>query len=120
MSLRLYLDDCAYSKRLRDILRGEPYRDDVLTPVEAGLTGQADQVHFDFARSEQRIVVTKDPGDFEQLHRASPDHPGIFAIYQDNLPSDMTAEDIARAIHRIEQAGVPIPGQLHVLNHWRY
>lgn len=90
MSLRLYLEDCAYSKQLRAILRGPPHHHDVVTPVDVHLLGLADPIHFDFARRHDRVLVTKNPADFEALHAVEPDHPGIFAIYQDNLPSDMT------------------------------
>ena len=64
--------------------------------------------------------MTKDPDDFEVLHLLEPDHPGIFAIYQDNDPRDMSNEEIAHAIQNIVDAGVPITGQFHVLNMWRY
>ena len=120
MSLRLYLEDCAYSRRLRDVLRNAPHLHDVMTCVEAGLSGRADDVHLRFARTEERVLVTRNPADFEALHTTNPNHAGIFAIYQDNLLSDMSPEDIARAISNIEQAGIPIAGQFHVLNHWRY
>ena len=64
--------------------------------------------------------MTRDPDDFEALHQAHPEHPGIFAIYQDNDRRDMSFQEIARAIQNIVDAGVPIAGQFHVLNHWRF
>jgi hypothetical protein len=47
-------------------------------------------------------------------------HPGILVIRFDNDPSrDMKDHDVVRAIANLEQAGVPIAGELHILNHWR-
>ncbi|MBI4491597.1 MAG: DUF5615 family PIN-like protein [Chloroflexi bacterium] len=120
MSLRLYLDDCADSKRLWSALTGQPYYHQVVRPRDAELSGRDDAEHFAYARANSLIVVTRNPGDFLALHAQYPDHPGIFAIYQDNLPSDMSAIEIARAMQNIIEAGVPIVGAFHVLNRWRY
>jgi hypothetical protein len=50
-----------------------------------------------------------------------PPHSGIFAVYQDNDPTrDMSPGEIARAISNLLAAGVPIAGEFHTLNHWRY
>lgn len=119
MPLRLYLDDCANDRRLAEILRGEPYQHDVASPLDVGLAGVDDDVHFAFARREERVVLTKNPRDFAHLHQRHPHHPGVFAIYQDNDPRDMTPVEIARAIRNLVDAGVPIAGGFHVLNAWR-
>jgi hypothetical protein len=42
------------------------------------------------------------------------------AIYQDNDPRDMSPEEIAEAIQNIIDASVPLSGQFHTLNAWRY
>ena len=120
LSLRLYLDDCAYSKLLLQILQGPPYQHTVTIPNEAGLRGASDPDHFAYARVHGLIVITKNPDDFEALHRDYPDHPGIFAIYQDNDPRDMSYTEIAQAISSIVAAGMQIAGAFHVLNRWRY
>jgi predicted nuclease of predicted toxin-antitoxin system len=92
----------------------------VETPVESGLKGRRDEEHFVYAASRGLILVTKDPDDFEDLHRRQPDHPGILAIYLNNLPSDMSDYDVARAIRNLEDAGVPIAGTFQNLNPWSY
>ena len=120
MSLRLYLDDCAYDRRLLDLLRAPPHSHYVVTLFEAGIAGLHDEVHFAYARQHDLILVTKNPIDFLDLQAANPDHPGLLLIYQDNRPTDMRAEDIARAIHNLEAAGVSFPGQCFELNHWQY
>jgi predicted nuclease of predicted toxin-antitoxin system len=120
LSLRLYLDDCAYSRRLTAILRGADYAHYVETPIDSGLLGADDILHFDYARHHLLIVVTKNPSDFEELHHRHPEHPGIFAVYQDNDPRDMTDLQIAEAIWNLGAAAMPIANQFHVLNAWRY
>ena len=120
MTLRLYLDECAYAKRLVDLLRGDPYRHDVETPADAGLLGEDDAEHFAYARSRDLVLVTKNPNDFKELHRGDPEHPGVIAIYQDNRPGDMSPEDIARAIQNLADADIPLRGVFHVLNAWDY
>ncbi|MGH2458872.1 MAG: DUF5615 family PIN-like protein [Chloroflexota bacterium] len=120
MGLRLYLDDCAYSKRLGDLLRAPRNDHYVETPLDSGLLGADDSEHFDYARQHGLIVVTKNPDDFETLHRLNSDHPGVFAIYQDNDSRDMSYEDTARAIQNLVRAGTQVSGQFLVLNAWRY
>jgi hypothetical protein len=67
------------------------------------------------------VLFTKNPKDFEQLHREGHTHAGIFAVYQDNDSTrDVSHADVVRAIANLEAAGVPIAGQFHVLNQWRY
>lgn len=120
MSLRLYLDDCAYDRRLRDSLRVAPGNHLVVTPMDAGTLGHEDEIHFAYARQNDLILVTKNPVDFLELHAAEPDHPGLLLIYQDNRPSDMTVDDIVQAIANLEAADLPFYGHYYVLNHWQF
>ena len=120
MSLRLYLDECAYSRQLVSLLRGHPFEHYVETPTDSSLFGCPDGEHFIYARTRGLIVVTKNPSDFEALQREQPDHAGVLAIYQDNLPTDMSAGDIARAIQNLVEARVVLDGSFQVLNAWRY
>lgn len=119
MSLRIYLDDCAYAKSLVVLLQAAGHQ--VVVPAEAGTTGQIDEVHFEYAVSQGLILLTKNPRDFEQLHQDSPQHPGILAIYQDNNPDrDMSYGEIVKAIANLITAGITFPNSFHVLNAWRY
>ncbi len=120
LSLRLYLDDCAYSKILLQLLTNPPFSHSVTIPSEVGLLGAPDQEHFAYARAHNLVLITKNPGDFEELHRQHPDHPGIFAIYQDNDSRDMSYAEIAHSIANILAAGIPVPATVHILNRWRY
>jgi predicted nuclease of predicted toxin-antitoxin system len=120
MPLALYLDDCAASKRLAELLRGAGHT--VVVPADIGLTGVDDDVHFAHARSQDRIVVTKNPADFIALHSDSSEHPGMFLIYQDNDPArDVSDQEIVLAIANLEATfgQTPLSNQFHVLNQWR-
>jgi hypothetical protein len=121
LSLRIYLDDCANSAELARCLVAAGHQ--VVTPVQAGLRGRADALHYAYAAAHGLALLTKDPDDFQALHQAdpAPQHGGIFGVYQDNDPTrDMTHAEVARAINNLETSGVPTAGQFHVLNAWRY
>ena len=119
MSPEIYLDDCAYDKELVAQLKKSGYK--VVTPFDSHLVGQPDSLHFAYASQNDLILLTKNPHDFEVLHTLNPEHAGIIAVYQDNDPSkDMTASDIVEAIRNLIASKVPVKGQFHVLNAWRW
>lgn len=121
MSLTLYLDDCAFSHRLRSLLIEAGH--DVAVPGDAvpSLTGADDDAHFAHARETGRTLLTYNPKDFKRLHDHYPAHAGILAVYQDNdLTRDMSYRDVVRAITNLEQAAVPFAGQFWVLNAFRW
>ena len=118
LSLRLYLDDCVDNARLFTLLQENGHH--VPRPRDVSLTGASDITHFTYAHEHDLILITANPRDFESLHEQYPDHPGIFAIYQDNDPRDMTLAEIVQAIQNVMAAGVPIAGQFVTLNSWRY
>jgi predicted nuclease of predicted toxin-antitoxin system len=92
-----------------------------VTPFDAGIAGQPDAVHFAYAAHRGLILLTKNPRDFEELHSRFPEHPGIFAVYQDNdATKDMNLRDIVQAIRNLVEAGVSISCQFIPLNVWRY
>ncbi len=49
---------------------------DVTTTVEAGLRTQVDEAHLEFARQEQRVIVTHDD-DLHRIASRTSEHPGI-------------------------------------------
>ena len=119
MTLQLLLDECAYKAALHRQLLDAGFA--VTTAAEAGLLGDDDDVVFAYAVAHGLCIVTKNPDDFRALHQAHPDHPGIFLIYQDNdVTRDMTDAEVVRALQNVAAADVPIAGEIHALNHWRY
>jgi predicted nuclease of predicted toxin-antitoxin system len=119
LSLRIYLDDCAYDKGLVRLLRQVGW--EVVTPFDAGLNGQPDEVHLSCATSQGLILLTKNSRDFEKLHTRFPQHAGILSVYQDNDPTkDMNVADIVRAMQNLIATDMPIAGQFIPLNGWRY
>ena len=120
--MRLYLDDDSIAVVLVRLLRQAGH--DLLLPSEAGLSGDSDAVHFEHAIREQRVLLSKNHDDFEDLHRlvmtSTGHHPGILIIRQDNDPArDMTPRGVAAAIDRFERSGIPPEDNFYVLNHWR-
>ncbi|HEX9925457.1 MAG TPA: DUF5615 family PIN-like protein [Anaerolineae bacterium] len=121
MSLKIYLDDCAFAHRLRQLLLEAGHDVQVPAEVDPPLTGASDEIHFAHAQTVDRIILTLNPKDFLSLHQKSPHSPGIFAIYQDNDPTrDMSYADIVKAIANLEDTGVPIAGGFWSLNAYRW
>ena len=104
MALDLYLDDCSNSGLLADLLEQAGHRVVRPTDPDVGLDGEEDHVHFAYARANNLTIVTKNPGDFLELHEAEQGHSGILAIYQDN---DSTRDMVTL---RHEPAGRSTPG----------
>jgi predicted nuclease of predicted toxin-antitoxin system len=125
LSLRVYLDDCANSDLLADLLSQAGHA--VIRPSDANVSmeGAVDDMHFAFAKANNLTIITKNPSDFKNLHLADANHAGILAVYQDNDPNrDMSDAEIVRSIANLELAaqtgGEPIQGRFHSLNDWRY
>lgn len=117
--LNLYLDDCAYSKRLRRMLLEAGHQ--VVTPFEANISGADDIRHFEYACRHQLVVLTKDADDFEELHQQDKQHFGILAVCEEaDRSKNMGYADIVRAIDNLLSASVPLVGQFYILNHWRW
>ena len=97
MSLSLLIDEDSLAKPLVNLLRKAGY--DVITANEAGLAGALDSVVLDYAREENRVLLTQNCDDFQSLHQENPNHPGILAIYHnDDYSKDMSRQAIVRAI----------------------
>jgi len=120
--MRLYLDDDSVEALLVRLLRADGH--EVLIPADVGSAGVKDPVHFMSAIRENRVLLTANYDDFEQLHAlvllVGGHHPGILIIRKDNDPKrDLRPRQIVRAIRNLEAAGIAIPDNAHVLNHWR-
>lgn len=121
MSLILYLDDCAFSHRLRQLLIEAGHDVQIPADVNPPLTGAPDAVHFAHAKENERVILTFNPRDFLDLHEQDPNHPGILAVYQDNDPTrDMSYRDIVQALSNLESTGVTVSGEFWSLNAYRW
>jgi hypothetical protein len=119
LTIDLYLDDCIVGHVLRRLLILAGFR--VVIPAEVGLSGARDREHFAYARDHGLTLVTLNTDDFLRLHEAQPDHAGLLLVYRVNNPvRDMAPGDIVRAIQNLLAARLPVAGQAHTLNHWRY
>ncbi len=119
MSLLLLVDEDTQAIRLIDMFRIAGH--DVQTAQEAGLNGEPDVRVLEYARQEERILLTQNCDDFRVLHHADPVHPGILAIFNDRDPSkNMTYASIVKAIANLEASGWELSGQLVTLNAWNY
>jgi uncharacterized protein DUF5615 len=120
--MRIYLDDDSVSAVLIRLLIQSGH--DVQTPANAGLVGDDDSVHLIHAVVEDRVMLSHNHGDFQNLHNLVAQtggvHPGIFMVRRENNPHrDMIARDIVQAIGNLLAANVPIENQFVILNHWR-
>lgn len=119
MSLRLLIDEDSQAKPLVKMLREALH--DVLTVNEAGLKGKIDSLVFDYAMQDNRVLLTHNCDDFEELHEANPNHLGILAVYKNDDPSkDMSFKTIVKAIANLEAAALDLTNQFIALNHWNY
>ena len=59
----------------------------VKTINELNFMGKVDPLVVDYAKQENRVLLTRNCKDFENLHPENPNHPGILAIYSDSNPS---------------------------------
>lgn len=64
MNLSIYLDDCAFSYRLREMLIEAGYTVQIPADVDPSLTGVKDEVHFAYVRKTRQILLTYNPDDF--------------------------------------------------------
>ncbi len=120
--MRLYLDDDSASALLTHLLSQAGH--DVQGPADAGIAGEDDSVHLAHAARQDRVLLSHNYHDFENLHdlvvAVTGRHPGILVVWKDNDPRrDLTWRGIVRAIGKLLAAGVGIANQYTVLNHWR-
>ncbi|MCA2685712.1 MAG: DUF5615 family PIN-like protein [Microcystis sp. M038S2] len=88
---------------------------------EIGLAGCTDDVVLDYVIQENRILLTHNCDDFEELHQGNPSHSGILAVYRNANPlKNMGFKAIVKAIANIETANVPLINQFISLNQWNY
>jgi predicted nuclease of predicted toxin-antitoxin system len=115
LSLRLLLDEDSQAKYLVNLLELAGHA--VITVKSAGLMTWADSAVLDYARQENRVLLTRNCDDFQELHQANSLHPGILAVYQNSdVLKNMSYQAIAQAISNLEAAEYPLRNQFVILN----
>ena len=120
--MRLYLDEDSVSSLLVRLLVQAGH--DVAIPADTGLAGEWDPIHLTHAIVNDRLLLTGNHDDFEDLHElvrhATGHHPGILVICRENDPRrDLTPRGIVLAIGKFVGSGIAAADQFVILNHWR-
>lgn len=120
--MNLYLDDDSVDGVFVRLLQADGHN--VLLPIDVGLAGAADPVHFRRAIQTGRVLLTHNHQDFTDLHwlvmESGGHHPGVLLVRQDNNPrKDLSSRGIVAALRKFIHAAAPIPDRLHILNQWR-
>ncbi len=120
--MRTYLDDDLDADRLIGLLRHAGH--EVVSPRGVGTRGVADEEHLRFAAANELVLHTANARDFVDLSRAwrneGTGHSGVLTVYRENNPArDMSFEQVALAVTRIEQSGMTLENDVHNLNFWR-
>jgi predicted nuclease of predicted toxin-antitoxin system len=120
--MRIHIDEDLASGLLAILLQKAGH--DVTTPASTGLLGRSDAIQLTRAVEDDRVCLSRNHKDFEELHflieKANGRHPGVLVVRRENDPTrDLTEKGIVAAIRKLEAAGVPIANEYIVLNHWR-
>lgn len=120
--MRLYLDDDTACPLLARLLRQAGH--DVQLPSEVGMAGRKDPVHLAHAVRADRVLLTRNHGDFKDLHELAQalrgHHPGILVIRNDNdRKRDLKPGGVVRALGKLLASGLSLPDSCFVLNQWR-
>ncbi len=115
----MLLDEDSQARYLINLLQAAGH--DVVTVKEIGLMNRPDSVVLDFARQSERVLLTRNCNDFQELHQINPEHSGVLAIYQDSeMGKNMNYQGIVQAIENLEAADYVLKKEFIVLNHWGY
>jgi hypothetical protein len=83
-----------------------------------------DPAHLRYAADHELVLLTANAKDFLALHEQwqqnRQEHSGMLLVYRENNPRrDMMFQEIARAVSRLDQAGIPLRNTYQNLNFWR-
>jgi hypothetical protein len=120
--MRIYLDEDIASALLSQLLRRAGH--DVLLPPDLGLGGEPDAVVLRTAIREERVILSRNYRDFENLHllvlEAQGRHRGILVeCFDDDPKNNMTPKEIVRAVGNIEASRISLVNEYQILNHWQ-
>lgn len=115
----MLLDEDSQAKYLLNLLQTAGH--DVVTVNAAGLMNRPDSTVLDYARQDNRVLLTRNCEDFQELHQLNPIHSGILAVYQDfDVSKNMSYQAIVKAVANLELANYSLENQFIILNQWNY
>jgi predicted nuclease of predicted toxin-antitoxin system len=120
--MRLYLDEDIGSHYLGQALKKAGH--DVTVPAEVGQIGRSDILQLAYAVEADRVMVTGNHRDFEDIHDlillCGGGHPGILTIRKDNdRRRDMKPAQIVTAINNVASVLASVRDHIICLNEWR-
>jgi len=120
--MRLYLDEDMESHELVRALTKAGH--DVTTPVGMQLRGESDAAQLTYAVREDRVCITANYNDYEELHdlilQCGGSHPGVLTLRGDgNRRRDMRPGQIVKAIKNMESVLSSVRDHVICLNDWR-
>jgi predicted nuclease of predicted toxin-antitoxin system len=120
--MKIVIDENLSSRALAARLQASGH--DVVLVDDVGLLSASDPKVLSWAVRQDRLVLTRDSGDFEDLHEliitCGGHHPGLLLIrFDDNARHNMSPRAIVTAVGKLAASGLPTPDQVHVLNQWR-
>jgi predicted nuclease of predicted toxin-antitoxin system len=120
--MRILVDENMINRRLSTRLQAAGH--DVVLADDVGLLSVPDARVLAWAVGQSRPVLTRDHGDFGDLHdlvlACGGHHPGMLVVRFDNDPGhNLTDRGIVTALANLEASSTPIRDQIHVLNQWR-
>ncbi len=115
----MLLDEDSQAKYLVNLLQVAGH--DVMTVNTANLMHCPDLLVLDFARQNDRVLLTRNCDDFQELHQINSVHSGILAVYQDaEMSKNMNYQQIVKAIANLESIEYALENQFIILNQWNY
>lgn len=115
----MLLDEDSQAKYLVSLLQAAGH--DVVTAKAANLINRLDSIVLDYAKQHERVLLTRNCNDFQELHQVNSEHSGILAVYQNSdVSKNMSYLAIVKAIANLEAAAYPLKNQFVILNQWSY
>ena len=120
--MRFYLDEDIGSRHLSQALKKAGH--DVILPADVGRTGRSDILQFTYSVEADRVMVTGNHRDFEDIHDlillCGGGHPGILTLRKDNdRRRDMKPAQIVAAIDNVGSVLASVRDHIICLNEWR-
>ena len=119
--MTVYLDDDSIAHELQRQLLNAGHQ--LVLPAHFGLSGHDDVEHMIYTVAHHLPILTRNFGDFLQLHNlvqaCGGHHPGILVVRRDDDYRDMKPHQIVIALTKMNRAHPTCTDLYVILNHWR-